>query len=117
MRFKIDNNLSTEVVDLLRSLGHDAERAHEEGLSSAPDHRLLAAAVAECRALVTLDLGFSDIRVYPPSAAAGIVVLRPPYQDLPVILSLIVRVAALLPEESPDKRLWIVDAPRVRIHD
>jgi hypothetical protein len=117
MRFKIDNNLSTEVVDLLRSLGHDAERAYEEGLSSAPDERLLAAAVAECRALITLDVGFGDIRVYPPSAAAGIIVLRPPYEDIPVILSLVTRLAALLPKESPDKHLWIVDEHRVRIRE
>ncbi|HEY3398360.1 MAG TPA: DUF5615 family PIN-like protein [Armatimonadota bacterium] len=117
MRFKVDNNLSTEVVDLLRSLGHDAERAHEEGLSSAPDDRLLAAAVAEGRVLITLDVGFGDIRVYPPSTTAGIIVLRPPYEDIPVILALVMRLANLLPTESPDGHLWVVDEHRVRIHE
>ena len=81
MRFKVDENLPLEVADLLRAAGHDAEGVHEEGLSGAPDQQVLAAAVSERRTLVTLDLGFADIRSYPPGQSLGIIVLRPASQD------------------------------------
>ena len=117
MRFKVEENLSGQVVRLLRGAGHDAEGVREEGLAGAADACVLAAATAEGRALVILDLGFGDVRAYPPCASAGIIILRPPSQDRPTVLSLPMRTVALLPEESPGKRLWIVDAPGARIHD
>ena len=46
--------------------------------------------------LVTLDLDFSDIRVYPPSDYAGIVVMRPSLQSITNIRRLVSLVIALL---------------------
>lgn len=76
MRFKLDENLPIELRDDLRTLGHDAETVPDEGLAGAPDSRILQHVRAENRVLLTLDKGIADVRRYPPSMYAGIVLLR-----------------------------------------
>jgi hypothetical protein len=70
---------------------------------------------AEGRAVLTLDLDFADIRVYPPSDYAGIIVLRPSVQTITNIRRLVGQVIALLPTEPLAGHLWIVDEGQVRI--
>ena len=48
----------------------------EEDLVGRPDADVWAACLAERRMLVTFDLGFGDIRAYPPASHSGVVVLR-----------------------------------------
>jgi predicted nuclease of predicted toxin-antitoxin system len=115
VRFKIDQNLPVEVAGAFRAAGHDAETVYQESLSGAPDPKLADAARAEARAIVTLDVGFADIRTYPPSEHAGLVVLRPARQDKATVFSLVTRVILLLEQEPLTGRLWIVDERRVRI--
>jgi hypothetical protein len=65
--------------------------------------------------VLTLDLDFSDIRAYPPSDYAGIIVLRPAVQSVPSIRRLVAHVIALLAAEPLQGNLWIVDDSRIRI--
>lgn len=67
------------------------------------------------RAVVTLDLDFSDIRAYPPNDYAGIIVLRPSVQTITNTRRLIGQVIALLPTEPLAGHLWIVDEGQIRI--
>jgi hypothetical protein len=57
-------------------LGHDVDTVADEGMVGRPDPDVLAAAIADERALVTFDLGFGDPRAYPPGDHRGIVLLR-----------------------------------------
>ena len=66
MRFKIDKNLPIEVAEILRAAGHDAATVNDEALGGALDPDRAAVLKRDSRALVTLDLGFADIRSYPP---------------------------------------------------
>jgi predicted nuclease of predicted toxin-antitoxin system len=66
MRFKIDENLPVEILDLLRRKGHEALSVAEQQLAGHPDTDVASTCQAERRVLVTLDLNFSDIRLYPP---------------------------------------------------
>lgn len=77
MKFKIDENLPFELADELRAIGYDADTVSEERLSGAPDPKIIAAAQAAGRILLTMDKGFADMRLYPPSHFAGIVLFRP----------------------------------------
>ena len=79
------------------------------------DIRVADVCQAEGRAVVTLDLDFADIRVYPPSNYAGIIVLRPSVQTITNIRQLIEQVIALLPTEPLAGHLWIVDEGQIRI--
>ena len=115
MKFKTDENLPVEVVDLLRQAGHDALSVMDQQLAGHPDEDVAAVCQAEQRALVTLDLDFSDIRSYPPEDYEGIIVLRPVLQTISSILRLTTRAVSLVDTESLAGRLWIVDENQVRI--
>jgi len=115
MRFKVDENLPVQCVSQLREAGYDALSVHDQGLTGAPDPRIAGVCSDERRVLVSLDLDFADIRTYPPSESAGIVVFRLRSQDATTLRRVVGRLLALLPEESPVGRLWIVEEDNVRI--
>lgn len=117
MRFKLDENLPGRVEAALRNLGHNVETASSEGLTGARDPILLAACTAEDRVLVTLDLDFSDIRVYPPGSHRGIWVLRPTEQTFAAVLNLTLAGIRLSSVERTSGQLWVVDEKRVRIRE
>ncbi len=77
MRLKLDENLSRHLKPVLEVLRHNATTAAEEGLLSRPDEDIAAAARAEGRLLLTLDLDFADVRAYPPGTHPGIILFRP----------------------------------------
>ena len=100
MKFKDDENLPVEAADLLRAAGHEADTVQEEGLEGAEDEALSGRIRLEGRAIVTLDLDFSDTRAYPPQDYFGIIILRPSRQDKDSFLALIRRFLPLLATES-----------------
>jgi predicted nuclease of predicted toxin-antitoxin system len=115
MRFKTDENLPEEFAEIFRTAGWDALSVVEQRLSGTVDTKIARICVAERRALITLDLGFADIRSYPPSEHAGIIVLRPDQQDKPNVLAIANRLVMALHDHPIDKELWIVDDRRIRI--
>ncbi|MEX0701821.1 MAG: DUF5615 family PIN-like protein [Planctomycetales bacterium] len=115
MKFNTDENLPVEIAALLRQNGHDALTVSDQQLSGQPDVRVAVVCQAEDRALVTLDLDFSDIRHYPPEDYSGIIVLRPALQNITRLLRLMNQVIPLLRQESLDGSLWIVDDYQIRI--
>lgn len=64
-RFKLDENLPHDAALLLRNRGHDVHTVLDEQLGGHTDERVLDAARVEDRILVTYDLDFSNIRIYP----------------------------------------------------
>lgn len=117
MKLKVDENLPAEVVGLLRSRGHDVETVLGEGLGGAKDPRVLTACSTEGRALLTLDLDFSNVVAYPPEHTPGLIVLRPGRQSTRLVLALIERVLLPVLELQPVAgKLWVVDPTQVRSH-
>ncbi|MGO8704506.1 MAG: DUF5615 family PIN-like protein [Candidatus Brocadiia bacterium] len=115
MLFKLDENLPRAAARILREQGHDALSALDQQMGGRPDPQLLEAVKLENRAFITLDLDFSDIRMYPPKTLPGIIVLRPARQDVRTLVSLLRNLQPLLECEQLAGRLWIVDEQRVRI--
>ncbi len=77
MRFKIDENLPVEAALSLRNAGHDVLTIHDQQMVGDPDPQVAVVCKSEQRAIISLELDFSDIRTYPPGNYDGIVVLRP----------------------------------------
>ena len=115
MKFKIDENLPVEIAVGLRNVGHDAMTVVDQGLGGGADANVADVCKREGRALVTLDLDFSNVHAYPPANYAGIVVLRVRQHDKPHVLAVFASVLPLLDAEPLRHRLWIVDESRVRI--
>lgn len=112
--FKIDENLPIEFAEMLRSAGHAAATVNEQGMGGTDDPHVAEICRAERRALVTLDLDFADIRLYPPGAFSGFVVLRAAVQDKPHLISMFRRVLPLLSREPLEGWLWLIDERGVR---
>lgn len=115
MKFKVDENLPVEIVQMLRANRHDAETIHDERLGGADDPRIAARCRREGRVLITLDLDFADIRAYPPHRYPGFLVLPLRRQDKPAVLSAFRRVLPELARRTVIHRLWIIEETRVRI--
>lgn len=76
MKVKLDENITVAAKDLFEAHGHQCETVADEGLTGAADAKLIERCRSEQRMLVTFDLGFGDVRSYPPAEHTGIVLLR-----------------------------------------
>ncbi len=117
MKFKIDENLPIEIAELLRQEDHDALTIHDQGMTGEPDDQIAIVCQKEERIIVSLDLDFADIRAYPPSNFAGLIVLRLDRQDKNYVIEMFKRLIKVISAELLEKRLWIVDEKRIRIRE
>ncbi len=115
MRFKIDENLPIEFATLLTQTGYDAVTVTSQGMQGKPDPVIADVCVREGRALITLDLGFADIRAYPPHQYPGILALRVKRQDKKHLIRVLERIITMLKQEPVEGRLWIIEETQVRI--
>ena len=115
MRFKTDENIPTEAVDLLRTAGHDAVSVFDQSLGGHADSRIAFVCKQEDRALITLDTDFADIRTYPPRDYPGLLVLRLAKQSAPEVLRVMRRLLEVLRTADCRGRLWIVEGERIRV--
>jgi predicted nuclease of predicted toxin-antitoxin system len=117
LRVKLDENLPTDLRDLIRARGHDAHTVEDEGAKGRPDEFVAALVRDERRILITLDVEFGDLRVYPPKEYAGIVLLRLKRQGKSHLLALAPRILDALETTPIDGRLWVVDDDKIRVRD
>lgn len=117
VRFKLDENLPRDAEALLRDAGHDVQTILDERLGGNPDPKVLDACRTESRVLITFDLDFSDIRLYPPASHSGLWVLRPHTQSIDNTLVLLKGALVVLETESVHARLWIIEPGQVRIRE
>lgn len=113
--FKIDENLPAELAAMLVEAGHDAVTVYDQNLEGEPDNVVSKVCQMEKRAVVTLDVGFSNVYEYPPDEYLGIIVLRSRNQDKISILNTFRKALPLLESEPLVGKLWIVDEKKVRI--
>ena len=116
LKFKVDENLPEVAAAILHKAGFDAETVLSEGLGGSPDSTVAAVCRNERRALVTLDLDFSDIRTYPPGEYPGIIVLRIQNHSISYIATIMSKVVLLLHTERLAGTIWSVDERRIRIY-
>ncbi len=77
MKFKLDENLPTELLGELQAAGHEAQSVYDEGLVGAADPLILEKIKEESRIFLTMDKGIGDVRRYPPNEFEGIILFRP----------------------------------------
>ena len=115
MKFKIDENLPVEVSDLLVGAGYDAVTVWDQQLHGATDAEIATVCQEEDRILITLDLDFANIQVYPPQELPGLIVLRLRRQDKLHVLDVMNHLIPVLSTEPLRHLLWIVDETHIRV--
>lgn len=115
MKLKLDENLGYRWARQLRSGGHDVDTIRNEGLSGAPDDDVHAAAAADGRAPVSLDLDVANPLRFPPRRGPGIAVLRVRHRPSRDEIDRVVeRLIDSLDRADLTGKLWIVESERVR---
>lgn len=119
VRFLIDADLprSCEGIILFEQYGHEGIDVRDIGLRGAVDQEIASVAQAEQACLVTGDLGFADVRNYPPEAYSGIVVLELPRNATETLILRLIDEFLQQPEvlSRLSRRLAIVEYGRVRL--
>ncbi len=114
----MDENIPLEGIEFLQREGYEAISVIEEKLSGQKIGMIAEHIRSEEISLITLDLDFSDIRLYPPEEYSGIVVLRPHRQDKISIMELLKELLnCITMGEVLKHRLWIIEPGRIRIHE
>lgn len=115
MKLKLDENLPDDLALFFRESGYDAMSVREQDLNGSPDRLISRICIQEQRILVSLDLDFADIRMYPPEEYAGLIVFRLKSQDRDSIIKASKKVIDCLAEETIRHCLWIVEDNNLRI--
>jgi len=117
MKFKLDENFGSRTQHLFRTAGHEVQTIRDQGLLGCSGRRLYEICCFEKLCLVTLDLDFSDVTRFPPAEANGIVVIRVPWNpSLALLEELVHQFLQTLTQMPVEKKLWIVEIGRIRIH-
>ncbi len=78
MKFILDENLPLSLSAALYELGFEAKHVSDIGLRGSPDKEISVYANKEKAILVTKDLEFANILLYPKGSHYGLMVLRLP---------------------------------------
>src|SRR5947209_8131980 len=115
MRFQLDENMPGVLLADLAALGHDAETCEQEGIAGTGDPAISAQATAEGRVVLSFDLDFANIVVFPPGTHSGHVVLRLHRPDVPSARAAVARLIRYVSESEMHGSIVIVDDTRIRI--
>ena len=115
MKFKVDENLPIEVAQLFKDAGFEADTVYDEGRMGDSDASIFNICKQEGMILVTLDLGFSNIRSYPLHTHPGIMVLKLKSQSKTKIIQNVKKIIPVISREQIRGCLWIVEEKRIKI--
>ncbi len=115
MKIKLDENLGSRGVQLLRQFGHDVATVAEQQLCSTNDRDLIEICTREGRCLVTLDMGFANPIAFVPADYSGIAVIRLPQQFVvEQIDDAMKTLIAGLEQSEVRGKLWVVQRGKIR---
>lgn len=114
-RIKLDENLARAHQAFLTAQGYDVEHVYDEQLSGASDREVWLHAQAEQRFFITLDLDFSDVRLYAPGTHSGILLLRPPTNSRESVMRILEKVCAEYHLSMFSGCLVVADERRTRV--
>lgn len=115
MKFLLDHCVLGKTRRLLKEAGYSVTTLNELGKATSTDSEVINIAIGLNVILITCDLDFSDIRIYPSHSHLGIIVLKMiPLTEKSVHSILLKALAELKPSEIT-KSLIVVDHNKYRI--
>jgi predicted nuclease of predicted toxin-antitoxin system len=115
-RFLVDEDLPRSLARALRGAGMEAEDVRDIGLSGEPDEAVFRHARENGLTLVTADMGFASILLFPPGSHPGLVVSRlPETLSIAVRNRIVVEALSRLAEEEITGNIIIIEPDRIRL--
>ena len=115
IKFMADECVGLPTISLLRKLGFSVVTVREANLGGKPDFELLKWAIKEERILITEDVDFGNIVLYPPKFHHGIILLRFRHRLESEIHSVLLKLLKELKPKDVKETLVIVDADKYRL--
>jgi len=116
LAFLIDEDLPRELAVRLRTAGFGATDVRDVGLQATPDAAIYQYAVAHTLAILTADLGFSNLVRFPLQEHHGIVVARFPNEiPAPSLNRMRTEAIGALDLDNLQRTLVILEPGRTRI--
>ena len=115
LKFLIDECVGLPTIVLLRKLGYMVITAEEAELDGKLDSEILKWAIKEKHVLITEDIEFGNILLYPPESHHGIILLRFRHSLEYKIHNVLLKILEELSIDDFDKTLIVVDADKYRV--
>ena len=117
MRFLADMGVDGQVVEWLRSRGHEASHLRDEGLHRLPNGEIFVKAIAERRIILTFDLDFGEIASLAKGQRVSVMVFRLHNTRTPHVIERLGAVLADCPETLKQGAVVVVEEFRHRIRE
>jgi len=111
MKFLIDENIRIEIMDFLTEKGHDVKRV-PCGMENGD---VMSLATNEQRILITHDIHFSNILIYPPAKYSGIIRIKIHPPTLEKITNALSNLLGKISSNEFKKKLFILEEDKFRI--
>jgi len=110
-----DECLGLPTIGLLLAAGYPILKAKEAGLGGKPDFEILRYAIKSRRVLITEDIDFSNIILYPLRLHHGIILLRFRHKLEEAVHNTLLTLLKELKPKDFQKTLIIVDSDKYRL--
>jgi predicted nuclease of predicted toxin-antitoxin system len=115
MKVLLDMPVSTVLLEVLHSHGHEGVHASQIGQSRASDHKLLQLARQQQRVIVTADLDFPRLLALSLAQGPGIILFRGGNYSDREMCQLLDRVLTEVSPDTLERSICVVDQTRIRI--
>lgn len=115
IKFLADECVGLPTISLLRKLGYSTVTIKEAGLSGKSDIEILKWAISQKRVLLSEDIDFANILLYPAKLHHGVIVLRFRHRLENEIHGTLITLLKELKPSDFKKTLIIVDADKYRV--
>jgi predicted nuclease of predicted toxin-antitoxin system len=115
MKFFADHCAYGVTIKFLRGLGYTVETAKEVGLEVADDADILQHARGTDAVLLTNDLDFANILLYPPAGSMSVIVLKISKATIPEVHAVLRQMLKDIPSDQFRGALFVVDRNKYRV--
>jgi predicted nuclease of predicted toxin-antitoxin system len=115
VKLLLDQNMRSDTLEFLRSLGLDATSTRELGMHTATDAEIARWAAENDRIVMTFDSDFGGIRTFPIGSAPGVIRLRIEPQTTEVVHPVLEALFRTIEHESLRRALTTVTRSKIRI--
>ena len=115
MRIFADHCVHTDIVEALRKIGVEVERAIEKGLEKSPDEEIFNYILKTSQIFLTFDKDFGNIIRFDIKNSKGVVIVYTEKMMNPQIIKTVINFFQKIKEKDLKGKLFIVEPKETRV--